>query len=178
MCQPASFVVTKKEVFWSENSDSHELIIEEKKLKEMDVRGNPTFVRIEIVPPNNDYRLPFKQWNYKLDQDIRPEWYDGEDVERRCRAKLKDWRKANVVMPREIVTSLNKYKAAVYGTIKSVCGGTIKYVCGRLPKNGIKGDVTLIAYNSLTPDILKSSKAVLIDRSGDTVKCYIGKDEE
>ena len=216
MCEPASFVVTKKQVFWSENRDSHEIIIEENKLKEMDVRKNPTFVRVEIVPPDRDYRLPFSKWNYKLDQDIRPEWYNEKDVEKRCRAKLKDWRKANVVMPNETVNEIKKPMVAVYGTIKyvrggtmiksveggtiksveggtieyvrggtiksveggtikSVYGGTIESVYGDFPKN-VKGNATIISYGSLTRDILKSSKAVLVDRSKDTVVCYVGKD--
>ncbi|MHC4464909.1 MAG: hypothetical protein ACYS30_26290 [Planctomycetota bacterium] len=74
MCKPASFVVTKKEVFWSKLDESHEVIIEENKLKEKDVHGNITFVRIEIVPPENNYGLPFSKWKYNLDQDILPEW--------------------------------------------------------------------------------------------------------
>jgi len=304
MCEPASFVVTKKQVFWSKNSDSHEDIIQEFDLKEMDVRNNPTFIRVEIVPPERDYRLPFSKWNYKLDQDIKPEWYDEKEVESRCRACLKDWRKSNVVMPEETINSLKDYKAAVYGTIKSVYagtigyvyagtieyvsggtigyvdggtiesvhagtiksvyagtigyvdggtiesvhggtiesvyagtiksvyagtieyvyagtiesvhggtieyvdggtiksvyagtieyvrggmieyvsggtiksveGGTIKYVNGKLPTQ-ITGNATIISYGSLSKDILASSKAVLIDRSGCVVVCHVGVDK-
>ena len=198
MCEPACFVVTKKQVFWSENGDSHELIIEENGLKEMDVHNNSTFIRVEIVPPERDYRKPLRDWVYKLDQDIKPEWYEAKEVEERCRLYLKDWRKSNVVMPNETVSNLNKYKAAVYGTIKSVHGGTIesvnggtikfvyggriksveggtiKFVHGDFPSQ-ITGNTTIINYGLLTPEILQSSQAVMVDRSKETVACYVGK---
>jgi len=61
------------------------------------------------------------------------------------------------------------------GTVESIEGGTVEYIRGDFPKN-IKGNPTIISYGSLTPDILQSSKAVLIDRSKDTVVCYVGKD--
>jgi hypothetical protein len=131
MCEPASFVVTKKRVFWSKRSDSHEDIVDEFKLKERDARKNYTFVRVEIVPPNRDYSLPFSKWIYKLDQDLKPDWYDAKDVEKRCRMHLKDWRKAKVIMPTQKVKEVNfRHLVAVYGTIGSVSGGTIGSVYG------------------------------------------------
>ena len=98
MCQLASFIVTKSQVFWSKFSDSHEDIIEEFGLKEMNVRQEPTFVRVEITPPNNDYSIPITDWQYKLDQDIRPGWYDLDGVERRCRDALKEWHKQKITV--------------------------------------------------------------------------------
>jgi len=57
MCLPASFVVTKKNVFWSIHSDSHEDIIEEFNLHEGNTT-NPNFVRVEITPPGANFSLP------------------------------------------------------------------------------------------------------------------------
>ena len=132
MCQPASFVVTKKEVFWSKNSESHTDIIEEFKLKEQDVRGNYTFVRVEIVPPDKDYTLPFKKWHYQLDQDLKPVWYDAKEVEKRCRAKLKGWRKAKVVMPNESRKEIaNDHIVAIYGNVELLSGSSkVDYMNG------------------------------------------------
>ena len=199
MCRPASMIATKGKVFWSTKSEGHEDIIEEYELKERDIRDNIRFVRIEIIPPSNDFRLPFREWEYHLDQDILPDWYDAKDVEKRCRAKLEEWRKAKIVMPnekRKICQS--DYIVAVYGTIESVRGGiiesvdggtiesvyggtikyvrggTIEYVRGQFPK-AITGKATIITYSSsLDPNILKSSQAVLIDRTKDPVVCYVG----
>ena len=89
MCKPASFVVTKNKVCWSTKSDSHEEIIAEHKLHADGVQG-PNIVRVEIVPPGDDFRLPLDQWIFKTDQYILPQWYDATDVESRARVALVD----------------------------------------------------------------------------------------
>jgi len=265
MCRPASMVVTKQKVFWSKNSDSHEDIIEEFKLDEGKLREQPKLVRVEIVPPNEDYKLPFSKWNYRLDQDIKPKWYDEKKVEARVRKHLKEWRKCKVVMPNEEKREIKTGNiVAIYGTVKyirggtveyidggiveyidggtveyiyggtveymrggtvecirggtveyiyggtvkyihggtvkyidggtvkyirggtvkyirggtveCIYGGTVKYIDGKLPSE-LKGSVLITTYKHLSPKILKSSQAVMIDRSGAKVKCYVGKDE-
>jgi hypothetical protein len=131
MCRPASFVVTKTKVFWSLNDESHETIIEENNLKESDIRGNSTFVRVEVVPSDNNYTLPFSKWKYCLDQDNVPKWYDEKKVEKRCRAKLKEWRKAKIVMPGEVRGGIDiGQMVAIYGTVKCIYGGTVEYIYG------------------------------------------------
>jgi len=141
MCIPASFVVTKERVFWSKNTDSHEEIICEFRLKEMDVRGTPTLVRIEITPPMADLGKPLTDWVYHLDrQDIRPSWYDAADVERRARSVLPQWRDAKVVGPGEVREKHTEGQIYVYGgtvqkvynggTVQKVYGGTVQEVYG------------------------------------------------
>jgi len=95
MCEPASFVVTKGNVFWSRNTDSHEEIIREFDLKEM-VNRAVTLVRVEIMPPNRKFAAPPQEWQWHVDQDILPKWWDEKDAERRCRVELKAWIKAKV----------------------------------------------------------------------------------
>ena len=185
MCEMASFVVTKKRVFWSETSDSHEDIIEQFKLKEQDVRGNYTFVRTEIVPENLDYRKPIKQWKYKLDQDLRPKWYDEKEVERRCRLALKDWYKACVIPPSKTVKELTSNIKIVLGTVQEVRnggtvqevrnGGTVQEVWNGGTVQEVRSGGTVRTYTPLPLDILKSASAVLVDRSGKTVVCHVGK---
>ena len=53
MCKPASFVLTKTKVFWSENSDSHDDIIREHKLNESGTRGI-NILRVEIAPDDGN----------------------------------------------------------------------------------------------------------------------------
>ena len=169
-------VVTKKQVFWSKTSESHEAIIEEFGLKEKDVRGNVTFVRIEIVPLDNDYALPFSKWKYELDQDLLPKWYVAKDVERRARKHLKEWRKQKVIMPNEKrVVKEGDYILINCGTVQEVySGGTVQKVYGGTVQEVYSGG-TVITYIKLDKGILKSASAVLVDRSGVKVKCYVGK---
>ena len=61
------------------------------------------------------------------------------------------------------------------GTVGSIHGGTVGYIRGQFPSR-VTGNPTIINYGLLTPDILKSSQAVLVDRSKGTVTCFVGKD--
>ena len=55
-------------------------------------------VRTEIYPDDLDYSIPIEEWEYHVDQDILPSWYDAEDVEKRCRIALENvWAKRHIV---------------------------------------------------------------------------------
>jgi hypothetical protein len=53
----------------------------------------------------------------------------------------------------------------------------VKYIYGSAQVEKVAGKAVVCTYNNLSPEILKSSQAVMIDRSSDTVKCFVGKDE-
>jgi hypothetical protein len=223
MCRPASFVVTKDRVYWSKSSDSHEDIIKENGLKESNIRNEIQFVRVEIVPPDNDFRKPLDEWRFHTDQDIRPEWYVESEEEKRVRAVLPEWLESKVILPDQSVEKVDGSVLAIYGKVKYICGSAqvenicgsaqvknicgsaqvkyicdsaqvkyicdsaqVKYICdsaqvenicGSAQVKKVSGKAVICTYNNLSPNILKSSKAVMIDRSNDTVVCYIGKDE-
>lgn len=168
MCRPASFVVTKDRVFWSPNGDSHELIIAENELKESNIRSEIQFVRVEICPPGGDFRMPLEKWRYKTDQDRLPDWYVEPEEEKRVRAVLPDWLKEKVILPDQSVETVAGSVLAIYGKVK--------YICDSATVENVSGKAVICTYKNLSPDILKSSKAVMIDRSNDTVVCYVGKD--
>lgn len=105
MCNPASFVLTKDRVFWSMFSDSHETIIEEFGLHESSRLLEPNILRLEITPPivmnkycdkRPNFAAPLDTWNYKVDQDIMPPWYDAETAKVRATMALKEWYDARV----------------------------------------------------------------------------------
>ena len=100
MCRPATFIITKNQVLWSLKDESHEVIIKENNLKD---EHNITFVRVEIVPRDDNYLLPFSQWIYHLDQDLLPDWYNVKEAEKRARKQLPKWRKAKVVVSYDLI---------------------------------------------------------------------------
>ena len=88
MCNFASFVLTKDKVFWSD-SDSHTDIIEEFELHEDGANG-PNILKVEIIPtPKIKSLLDYDNWNFKIDQDIMPEWYNKDLDKSRTRKALK-----------------------------------------------------------------------------------------
>ena len=115
MCNPASFVLTKDRVFWSIKSDSHEDIIEEFRLIADGVRG-PNILRVEIIPNNGDFssEINNKNWIYKIDQDISPEWFDKENDKNRAFEALKEWQNKRVILNKTIKVEEGIYWA--YGS--------------------------------------------------------------
>jgi len=117
MCEPASFVVTKDKVFWSKTSDSHDRIIQEYQLYPYGVRG-PNIIKVEIVPyPDRIFSTPLEEWIFSLDEDNDdlPQWFDREDVERRCRIELFLWAQAKLFVNRD---------ALIYNTCAYICGNS------------------------------------------------------
>ena len=87
MCKFASFVLTKENVYWLPKDESHENIIKEFKLVEL-FGGKPQIVRVEITP-NKETIGELDTWQFKIDQDILPDWYDQDTDELRTRAALR-----------------------------------------------------------------------------------------
>ena len=88
MCKFASFIITKDREFWLETSDSHSEIITANKLHEVGAHG-PNLVKVEITPsPKLKVWPSLKAWDYKIDQDILPEWHIPATTEKRARAAL------------------------------------------------------------------------------------------
>src|ERR1035441_9960288 len=90
MCNPASFVLTRDQVFWSKEHNRHSDIISENNLCEQGVHG-VNVLAVEITPPKCDYSLPITEWVYKTDQDLLPSWADAERDELRTRDALAEW---------------------------------------------------------------------------------------
>jgi hypothetical protein len=88
MCEFASFVLTKDKVFWSD-SNSHTDIIKEFGLHEYGANG-PNILKVEIFPTTKiKYLRDYDNWEFKIDQDIMPEWYNKDLDKSRTRKALK-----------------------------------------------------------------------------------------
>jgi len=89
MCEFASFVLDKTHEYYLQTSDSHTDIIEHYKLREMHPNGlDAAILKVEITPPPENRKAPIDQWNFRIDQDIMPTWFDAADAETRTRAAL------------------------------------------------------------------------------------------
>ena len=204
MCQPASFIITKDQVFWGTKSDSHEEIIKEHGLHADGVRG-ANIVRVEIVPVGGDFRLPLDEWKYKLDQDEKPKWYDAAECEARVRETLPRWLAAKIILPDQTIEEFEGNAVACYGTIREMRGSAqvgvmwgsahvgvmresaqvremwesaqVGEMRGSAQVGVMRDSATIQAYTTIDPSILKSAGAVIIDRTGKYPVCHVGKDE-
>ena len=89
MCEFASFVLDKTHEYYLQTSNSHADIIEHYKLREMHPNGlDAAILKVEITPPAENRKAPIGEWNFHIDQDIMPTWFDASDAETRTRAAL------------------------------------------------------------------------------------------
>ena len=178
MCRPASFIVTKDAVLWSKTSDRHEDILQEFGIK--DIALPPAFVRVELVPNDGLLWTDPDGWTFNIDQDSFPKWWSAGKAEKKVRSVALRWQAEKVVKPGEESTREKEY---VYGTVQKVLsGGTVQKVLGGgTVQEVLSGTVqevwggTVQFYTKPDLSILQDPNAVLIDRSGEKVLCYVGK---
>ena len=102
MCNFFSAVLTKDEVFYSDPSrdvdgetDSHGAIIRGNNQKHQPLHADgskgPDVLRTECKPSVRTKRLEdFDSYDFVIDQDVYPSWYDKADAEARTRAALRE----------------------------------------------------------------------------------------
>ncbi len=82
MCQFKSGIILKnKVVLTPEGNESHSNLLESLGIADTHMNAAKTFVRAELIPKDNDKMSDVKDWRYKVDQDIVPDWYE-KDPER------------------------------------------------------------------------------------------------
>ena len=101
MCRFKSGIVLKNRVVLApKNNNSHSDLLKSLNIEDNEFNAMKTFVRIELVPPNNDVLNPVEEWKYVVDQDITPDWYEEDKAkyEIEFRAAVKEWVNENIVV--------------------------------------------------------------------------------
>ena len=88
-----------KVILTPEGNESHSDLLESLGIADTHMNASKTFVRAELIPKNDDKMTDVKDWRYRVDQDIVPDWYEKdpkryeqefrEDVEE----YMKEWKK-------------------------------------------------------------------------------------
>ena len=200
MCNPASFVLTENEAYWSKMSDGHSDIIEEHKLREGRA-GKIEILACEISPPKGaddlpDYRLPLDKWLYRVDDTYPiPSWYNAERDEARARMALPMWVAEKIVLA-PVAEVKAGFKVAAYANIGLLNGGTVQSVLSggtvRRVENGgtvqrvenggtvqrVWNGGTVISFSaSVTAAVrlvMTGVGSILVDRSTEKPVCYVG----
>ena len=82
MCQFKSGIILKnKVVLTPEGNESHSDLLESLGIEDNHMNAIKTFVRAELTPPNGDKKIDVADWDYRVDQDMVPDWYE-KDPER------------------------------------------------------------------------------------------------
>lgn len=101
MCKFKSGIILKnKVVLTPEGNESHSDLLESLGIADTHMNAAKTFVRAELIPKDNDRMSDVKDWRYKVDQDIVPDWYkkDPERYEQEFRNAvekyMEEWKKS------------------------------------------------------------------------------------
>ncbi|MEY8422041.1 hypothetical protein AALB52_04715 [Lachnospiraceae bacterium 38-14] len=100
MCNFKSGIILKNRVVLApEGNESHSDLLENLGIEDTHMNASKTFVRAELIPKNNDKMTNVKDWRYKVDQDIVPDWYERDperyeqDFRNAVEEYMNEWRK-------------------------------------------------------------------------------------
>lgn len=100
MCRFKSGIILKSKVILApEGNESHSGLLESLGIEDTHMNASKTFVRAELIPKNEDKMTDVKEWRYKVDQDIVPDWYEKDpkrfeqDFRNAVREYMEEWRK-------------------------------------------------------------------------------------
>ena len=162
MCKMASFVLTKDKVFWSKSSDSHEDIIKEFGLHADGVKG-PNILRVEIVPPDDNYKLDTAKWVYRTDQDTLPPWADTKTDEKRVRSELEKWHNTKIFIDKKNV-SITGINALLYNS-SAVLWENSSAVLWENSSAVLRDNSSAVLWENSSAVLRDNSSAVLMENS-------------
>ena len=100
MCRFKSGIILKNKVVLAPiYNESHSRLLESLNIEDNHINAMKTFVRVELIPPNEDKAASIDKWKYFVDQDIVPDWYNEDPgrYENEFRQSVKDWMEKNFV---------------------------------------------------------------------------------
>lgn len=96
MCQFKSAICLKDRVFVPDY-DSHSKMLEELHIEDDFAHASKVFVRVELVPEDNDKTSDVDEWKLNVDQDVLPDWWDENDCLPRIKAAVKAWCNSHIL---------------------------------------------------------------------------------
>lgn len=96
MCKFKSGIITKKGVTLAPiYNDSHTSLLKTMNIEDTRENAMRVFVRAELIPPNNDKTVEVSKWEFKVDQDIVPDWFENDPTryEEEMRKSVEEWMK-------------------------------------------------------------------------------------
>src|SRR5574344_1257206 len=124
MCRFKSGIILKnKNVIAQGENNSHSDLLEELKIEDTVENAMRVFVRAELIPTNNEWWTNVDIWEFNVDQDITPEWFelDKEKYEQSFREDVKAWCKEHVLVDKKIDELSNGYYMLKNCEVKRLC---------------------------------------------------------
>ena len=152
MCKLKSAIILKDRIFMPDY-DSHSKMLDELGITDDYFNASKVFVRAELSPKNEDVFSDIDGWEFSVDQDITPEWFDEKDCAERMRKAVKEWAKTHIFVGRnELKISHGENIFIKDCEDVDICGSaTVKNICGSATVESIYGNATVeYIYDSAT----------------------------
>ena len=125
MCRFRSGILLKdRAVIARKDNDSHQDMLEELNISDTYENAARVFVRAELIPEKNEWWTDPYGWEFVIDQDIVPDWFE-EDMEghiSRFRAAVKEWWSGHVLVGKKMDTLRTGYYMLKDCEVEKLCG--------------------------------------------------------
>ena len=144
MCKLKSAIILKDRIFMPDY-DSHSKMLEELKITDDYFNASKVFVRAELVPENGNVFSDIDSWEFSVDQDITPEWFDEKDCAERMRKAVKEWANTHIFIGQNGLKISHGENILIKDCEDvDICGNaTVEYICGNATVESIWGDATV-----------------------------------
>ena len=125
MCRFRSGILLKDRVVIArKDNDSHQDMLEELNISDTYENAARVFVRAELIPEKNEWWTDPDGWEFVIDQDIVPDWFeeDREGHISRFRAAVKEWWSGHVLVDKKIDTLRTGYYMLKDCEVEKLCG--------------------------------------------------------
>ena len=136
MCRFRSGIILKTRCVVAQGSDdSHTALLEELNIDDTRENAMRKFVRVELVPPNDEWWTDPDTWETNVDQDIVPEWFeiDREKYIEVFKKAVKEWWKIHILVDKKIDELNNGYYRLKRCEVKRLCKD-VQVMCGSTGK--------------------------------------------
>lgn len=101
MCRFLSGVIMKNRVVLAPiYNQRHSGLLKQLNIEDNYTNASRIFVRAELVPKNDNRTTPVDEWEFIIDQDVTPDWFDIDRgrYEEEMREAAKEWVKENIMV--------------------------------------------------------------------------------
>ena len=181
MCKLKSAIILKDRIFMPDY-DSHSKMLEELGITDNYINASKVFVRAELAPENGDAFSDIDRWEFSVDQDITPEWFDKKDCAERMKKAVKEWAKTHIFVGQnelkishgENIFIKDCKNVDIYdnATVKSIYGNaTVESIYDNATVEYISGNATVkYIYDNATVNNICGSATVEYIYGDATVK--------
>lgn len=162
MCRFLSGVIMKNRVVLAPiYNQSHSGLLKQLNIEDNYTNASRIFVRAELVPKNDNRITPVDEWEFIVDQDVTPDWFDIDRgrYEEEMRDAAKEWIKEHIIV------------AAGYAWEKVNYRGETRYIMSGIYKRMRFGKNNNYAESDVLKDLDKSKLLADLKREfGDKLK--------